>query len=521
MSTSAGPSNEARMATHASILQERGATPALSHKTSVYSSAAETFASATDGEGYYTDARDSSSQIDFDPSDTLGDADAIATSSPSARVSRASSQDTARRYMADAPPVPLSVAALSQPAAHQSVGVEADPLPSTSGRPISDAETTSASPPDTEPGQQIEPRSASLARHHRVARYLAILGLLSFASIWGTLAREGLAALNTYDGQSVTPLVWAQAVGCLVMGLAVGSTNKKILEDTYPPVYIMVTTGFCGSVTTFSAWMLGVFRAFGNQYHYNRGGLHNVMDALTQTAVTLGMSLASLAAGICLSRTLSVERLLSAVPASAATRSPSVDAEEASKPRPSDSQGMVEKSSKKEPGDSLALDLSMCALGLAFWIASAILCALHAPFRRVTFGLVLSPPGAALRWYLSRFNSNAFSKRYALPLGTLAANLLGTALICAAFTASRAGSTPQSFSTGLTGCEALKGLQDGFCSCLSTVSTLAVELRTIRPVRKAVRYAVVSWTLAMLLCILLLGAPWWAIGMDGRCLGTI
>lgn len=62
----------------------------------------------------------------------------------------------------------------------------------------------------------------------RALRHAAILGLLMFASIWGLLAREGLIALNTYSGMSVEPTIWAQAVGCLVMGWAVG--NKEALE---------------------------------------------------------------------------------------------------------------------------------------------------------------------------------------------------------------------------------------------------------------------------------------------------
>jgi len=59
-------------------------------------------------------------------------------------------------------------------------------------------------------------------------RHLAALSLITFFSIWGTLTREGLVALNTYNGNSVKPLIWAQAVGCLAMGWCIG--NQKQIE---------------------------------------------------------------------------------------------------------------------------------------------------------------------------------------------------------------------------------------------------------------------------------------------------
>jgi hypothetical protein len=98
----------------------------------------------------------------------------------------------------------------------------------------------------TEVGRQIEPFSAEeetaeetdkassregnppVSRLHATLRHCAILGLLAFASLWGTLTREGLIALNTYDGQSIKPVIWAQAVGCLVMGWTVA--NKEALD---------------------------------------------------------------------------------------------------------------------------------------------------------------------------------------------------------------------------------------------------------------------------------------------------
>lgn len=49
-----------------------------------------------------------------------------------------------------------------------------------------------------------------------------ILALLMAFSVLGTLARLGLHALASYPGQSIFPLAWVQAVGCFVMGFALG-----------------------------------------------------------------------------------------------------------------------------------------------------------------------------------------------------------------------------------------------------------------------------------------------------------
>jgi fluoride exporter len=39
------------------------------------------------------------------------------------------------------------------------------------------------------------------------------------ASVFGVLARLGLQALGSYDGRSIFPLAYPQAVGCLIMGI--------------------------------------------------------------------------------------------------------------------------------------------------------------------------------------------------------------------------------------------------------------------------------------------------------------
>jgi len=49
---------------------------------------------------------------------------------------------------------------------------------------------------------------------------LAVVALLMPASVFGVLARLGLQALVTYDGSSIFPLAYVQAIGCLIMGIA-------------------------------------------------------------------------------------------------------------------------------------------------------------------------------------------------------------------------------------------------------------------------------------------------------------
>src|ERR1700733_9348276 len=85
-----------------------------------------------------------------------------------------------------------------------------------------------------------------------------VLALLMPASIFGVLARLGLQALVTYDGQSVFPLAYVQATGCFIMGLGLGlkeplgnlyvSASAWLVLPiyalcSYGPLYTAITTG--------------------------------------------------------------------------------------------------------------------------------------------------------------------------------------------------------------------------------------------------------------------------------------
>ena len=60
--------------------------------------------------------------------------------------------------------------------------------------------------------------------------------------------------------QVLSPSLLANAVGCAIMGLLVGS--GPFVLPRFPALYAGVTAGFCGSATSFSAWSVEVASIF-------------------------------------------------------------------------------------------------------------------------------------------------------------------------------------------------------------------------------------------------------------------
>ncbi|XYA02116.1 hypothetical protein QA089_004681 [Meyerozyma guilliermondii] len=85
-------------------------------------------------------------------------------------------------------------------------------------------------------------------------------------SIWGVLARRGLEALTTYNGSYLSGVVWANFAACVVMGMLVESHELwKITESELQsvkaslPLYVGAATGFCGTLSSFSSFILEMF----------------------------------------------------------------------------------------------------------------------------------------------------------------------------------------------------------------------------------------------------------------------
>jgi fluoride exporter len=120
---------------------------------------------------------------------------------------------------------------------------------------------------------------------------------------------------------------------------------------------------------------------------------------------------------------------------------------------------------------------------------------------QATAALLFAFPGTLTRYLLS-LQLNTLVK--AIPLGTLTANLIGTALVGAFHVIQNLSNGPVPSGT----CAIFQGLSDGYCGCLTTVSTFAVEVRGLR-LWKGARYAFISWAAGQLLLLVILGPSFW------------
>ncbi|KAG0187386.1 hypothetical protein DFQ28_006421 [Apophysomyces sp. BC1034] len=259
-----------------------------------------------------------------------------------------------------------------------------------------------------------------------------VVGIIIPFSILGTLIRIGLQSLETYNGAPVFGLVYAQWIGCFIMGVVVW--NKIKLLQWYLPLHTGLSTGLCGSITTFSSWQLNIFEEFSNYNGADHVTGYNILAAISQLLVTIAMSICGLQFGYHVGEFLTKK-----------------------------SEKRVEMVACGFSLQQLGFrDYLVMAFGVLSWIA-VVIAAIFAPQRReLALSCVFSPLGALLRWYLSPLNIYG-GGRY--PWGTFSANISGTAILAGLTAAGSSGKLR------LIDCNVINALATGLCGCLTTIST--------------------------------------------------
>ncbi|KAL6214948.1 hypothetical protein ACLB2K_014380 [Fragaria x ananassa] len=124
---------------------------------------------------------------------------------------------------------------------------------------------------------------------------------------------------------------------------------------------------------------------------------------------------------------------------------------------------------------------------------------------------IVGPVGVWIRWFLARLNGRGLGKRQLLkwvPFGTLIANVSAACIMAALATMKKEVNTKT--------CDIIaNGLQLGFLGCLSTVSTFISEFNAMRESKhpwRAYTYAMVTICASFCLGTLIFSLPMWAKG---------
>ena len=354
-------------------------------------------------------------------------------------------------------------------------------------------------------------------------------GYLSFFSIFGVLARLGLVALTKYPGAPVADTVlWANVGGSLLIGMlredrllfrahyrqakdeayrkrdqqgsgdGTGSSEGTSTEQTAEEIcqqkraslkiFIGLTVGFCGSLTSFSEICRNAFLAISDDFDTyavsnlqttdvarGRQAGYSVMAVIAVLWLQIAMSYAALMLGASLAQM--TEPLAEWIPELA----------------------------HELPKHTF--DLFMAFLGYGTWLGAAAMAIWtpHDAWRgQAVFALVFAPFGCLLRFVLSLRLNRAF---LSFPLGTFTANFLGTLALAACFDLQHLQIG------GLVGCQVLQGVQDGYSGALTTVSTWVLELKSLK-LRHAFIYGTTTVVVSMAGIIAIMSLVRWIFGFS-------
>ena len=324
---------------------------------------------------------------------------------------------------------------------------------------------------DAAPKKVARSRNWKYFQKGTCCKHITYFFALSVASYAGVIVRIYLAKLAEWNGVQLFPSLYAEIVGTAIMGFII--MHKKLLEKKHGAVYQAIATGLCGSITTFSSWNSEATSVL-LQADDPPDNARRFIGWITVLLLGAGMPVASLLFGKHLARL-----------------SPWCDVRMKD---PEDWQ-----STPRRGGCSIVENIVIAVL----WVCSTVLVT-FLPFYFSQLGLmfscVFSFAGSYTRWHLAPLNAMFIDFK----LGTFLVNVLGSWILGATvILRERFGSQLNQF-----GLAALTGVTTGFCGCLTTVSTFAVELSTLS-LRGTYIYGLCSVVLAQLGLVIIRGVYQW------------
>ncbi|KAF4622743.1 hypothetical protein G7Y89_g14283 [Cudoniella acicularis] len=356
--------------------------------------------------------------------------------------------------------------------------------------------------------------------------------LITFSTL-GTLARLGLQALTFFPGAPVVFFeLWANVAGTVIMGFL--AEDRMLFKDewgtpTYDnaiqkskisknnrnedysvdlaaakkahgvtkktiPLLAGLATGFCDSFTSFSSFICDAFLALSNDLPTLLGHPTDIgpngTSLTTETATVLmnpAFSILAVLAVLIITLSLCIQELAVGIQFAQA----------------------FEPYTPTLPFTFTRqfLDRLAVLVALGSWTAVIVLPVfpLSPSWRGIAlFAFVFAPPGAVARYYLSMHFNNRIPT---FPLTTFLASILGTAVLGIMF------DFQHSSIATVIGCQAFQRVMDGFCGCLTTISTWIVELTTLK--RRSLHLSGFSnIAIALGILVAVMGPFRWSVGFS-------
>ncbi|CAF3363771.1 unnamed protein product [Rotaria sp. Silwood1] len=293
-----------------------------------------------------------------------------------------------------------------------------------------------------------------VVQQHRLS---SIMPIILFSYI-GVLIRLGLAFLGN-DQAPLSAAFWPNFIGCFIMGFVV--EQKIHIHTHFTQLYIGLTTGLCGSITTFSGVMYNSCIAlFGPSSHLT----YAISNYL---AVIVSVFSASFI-GFIIGRHASIFIL------------------------PSSSKVTKEIQYLNE-----SVQIWLFPILIFISIPLLVLLAVFLPFGQYTYfiySVIFAPFGSLTRYILSIvFNTNSN-----FPLGTLLANIIGSYIYLGMVAIKEYALVSSPLVKQL-----IISIIQGYCGCLTTVSTFILELDTIKKRRYIYAYGIITVLFIQIVYIIL------------------
>ncbi|GMM58308.1 fluoride transporter [Maudiozyma humilis] len=323
----------------------------------------------------------------------------------------------------------------------------------------------------------------------------------------GNYGREAVAALSTYSPSYVSAgtVLWSNCAGCILMGLFQSLNATSGWFSDYPNLFAALTTGFCGSFSSFSTFMIEVFEYSSNLTNSNLkhhtklpNRAYGIMEWLSVVIIDISVSMSGLIFGRFLGSEIVIKY--------AEIEEEGFDEEEnktvRTKPHP-----MVDKVLK-------VVYYTLILSAIPYIILIVILAAYYGNYSRGKWTL---PPlfgifGAYCRLYISKW-VNPISKKFYF--GTFICNVTAT-LLSAIFTLVLRGRKdyhdPLPIIHTKNACRVVTALMGGFCGSLSTMSTFSNEAYLL-PLGRTLVYYSATVGLAYILIVITLGSYAWTRGL--------